>query len=263
MDILEQIINHKRIEVKERSELYPIKLLERSIFYQAQPVSLAKYIQRSDLWGIIAEFKRKSPSKGIINEYAKPENICLRYMRAGASALSVLTDSKYFGGNNEDLTNARKYNYCPILRKDFIVNEYQIFEARSIGSDAILLIAEVLTDKELKEFSSLAHSLGMEVLFEVHDTESISKLPADARIIGINSRNLKDFSVDQEHTINLLKHLPKSAIKIAESGVDSPEMLIKLKSEGFDGFLIGERFMRDPNPGKACELFISRVKELQ
>lgn len=263
MNILEQIIDHKQTEVKERSELYPIKLLERSIFYKAQPVSLAKYIQRSDLSGIIAEFKRKSPSKGMINEYAKPETVCLKYMRAGASALSVLTDSEYFGGSNDDLTCARKYNYCPILRKDFIVSEYQIFEARSIGADAILLIAEVLTDKELKEFSSLAYSLGMEVLFEVHDKESILKLPAETRIVGINSRNLKDFSVNIEHSTNLFKHLPKDVIKIAESGVDSPEMLIKLKKEGFNGFLIGERFMRDPNPGKACEQFITRVKELQ
>lgn len=263
MDILEQIIANKRIEVKEKSELYPTKLLERSIFFNAQPVSLSRYIQREDLSGIIAEFKRKSPSKGMINEYAKPENVCLKYMRAGASALSVLTDTKYFGGNNEDLSTARKFNFCPILRKDFIISEYQIIEARSIGADSILLIAEILSAKELKGLSSLAYSLGLEVLFEVHDKDSITKLPADAKIVGINSRNLRDFSINQEHSVNLINSLPKQTIKIAESGVDSPEMLIKLKKEGFDGFLIGERFMRDPNPGKACEQFIARVKEIE
>lgn len=263
MNILEQIVDNKRAEVKERSELYPIKLLERSISYQAQPLSLAKYILRGDLSGIIAEFKRKSPSKGLINEFAKPETVCLKYMQGGASALSVLTDTKYFGGSNEDLSTARKFNYCPILRKDFIISDYQIHEARSIGADAILLIAEVLTDAELKVFSSLAHSLGMEVLFEIHDMESINRLPSEAKLIGINSRNLKDFSVNQEHSINLIKQLPESSIKIAESGVNSPEMLINLKKAGFNGFLIGERFMRDPNPGKACAQFIGKVKELE
>jgi indole-3-glycerol phosphate synthase len=263
MDILEKIVNHKRQEVAECKELYPIKLLERSIYYQAQPLSLKSYIMRDDLSGIIAEFKRKSPSKGMINEYAKPEKVCLEYMQGGASALSVLTDNHFFGGSSKDLTTARRSNFCPILRKDFIVEEYQIIEARSIGADAILLIAEILTKDELKLLSNFAASLNLEVLFEVHDEESIAKLPSSAQIIGINSRNLKDFSVDINHSIALLKHLPEDSVKIAESGIDTPERLITLKENGFNGFLIGERFMKEANPGKACAQFIGGIKELK
>jgi indole-3-glycerol phosphate synthase len=158
MNILDQIVAYKRTEVQENKELYPVKLLEKSPYFTANPVSLKKYLQRTDLLGIIAEFKRKSPSKGVINEYASPANVCLEYMQAGASALSIVTDSKFFGGSNKDLSTARKYNYCPILRKDFILDEYQVIEARSIGADVILLIAEVLTKEELKTLSSLAHS---------------------------------------------------------------------------------------------------------
>jgi indole-3-glycerol phosphate synthase len=263
MNILEQIIVHKRSEVAENKELYPVKLLEKSPYFAANPVSLKKYLNRSDLTGIIAEFKRKSPSRGIINEYAEPANICLEYMQAGASALSVLTDQKYFGGSNRDLTTARKFNFCPILRKDFIIDEYQVIEARSIGADVILLIAEVLTSAELKNLSDLAHKLGMEVLFEIHAEENIAKLPADAEIIGINNRNLKNFSVDTEHSIRLLKMLPLQSIKIAESGIDSPATALHLLQEGFSGLLMGEKFMREADPGRACKLFIKELKKLK
>jgi len=263
MDILQKIVNHKRQEVAERKELYPVKLLERSIYYKSQPLSLKKYILREDLSGIIAEFKRKSPSKGMINEYAKPEEVCLEYMQAGASALSVLTDNQFFGGSSKDLTAARKFNFCPILRKDFIVDEYQIVEARSIGADAILLITEILDKNRIKTLSDFAKSLELEVLFEIHDEESIHKLPSEAQIIGINCRNLKDFSVDISHSIRLLELLPKDTIKIAESGIDSPELLLTMRSHGFNGFLIGERFMKEANPGKACAQFISKMKEVE
>lgn len=262
MSILNEIVAKRKIQVSEQKELYPTKLLERSIYFNSQPLSLKKYILRSDLSGIIAEFKRKSPSKGIINEFAKPDEVCLRYMQAGASALSVLTESMFFGGSAMDLTSARKFNFCPILRKDFIVDEYQIIEAKSIGADAILLIAEILSKKQLFNFFSLAKSLGMQVLFEIHERQSISKLPADAEIIGINSRNLKTFNVSVDHMEFLVRLIPKHVVKIAESGIDSPEMLLTLKTMGFQGFLISERFMREPNPGKACEKFISKVKEL-
>ncbi len=263
MSILDEIVLNKKKEVTEQKELYPIKLLERSIYFNSQPLSLSEYILRPDLSSIIAEFKRKSPSKGIINEYAKPEQVCLQYMQAGASALSVLTDSKFFGGNQKDLTTARKFNYCPILRKDFIIDEYQIMEAKSIGADAILLIAEILTAKELLSLAALSKSLGLQVLFEVHSEESIHKLPADASIVGINNRNLRNFEVSIEHSALLLQHLPNSVVKVAESGIDSAETLLSLKNIGFNGFLVGEKFMRESNPGKACGALVNQIKELE
>lgn len=260
MNILDSIVTHKRNEVKLKKEIYPIKSLEQSIFFETQTVSLQRYIERNDLYGIIAEFKRMSPSKGMINQYAKPEKVCTDYMRAGASALSVLTDNKFFGGSNDDLTNARKYNYCPILRKDFIVDPYQIFEAKSIGADAILLIAEVLSEKEMASFYATAQSLGLEVLFEVHAAESIVKLPADAKIVGINSRNLKSFEVSLEHTIKLREQLPAGICAVAESGISSISDYHLFKNAGFRGFLIGERFMREANPGKTLSNFINSIK---
>ncbi|MDD3568574.1 MAG: indole-3-glycerol phosphate synthase TrpC [Bacteroidales bacterium] len=260
MNILDTIVAHKRNEVEQKKEIYPIKFLEQSIYFETQTVSLQKYIERDDLHGIIAEFKRMSPSKGMINQYAKPEKVCINYMRAGASALSVLTDSKFFGGSNEDLTIARKYNYCPILRKDFIVDTYQIYEAKSIGADAILLIAEVLTEKEMKSFYTAAQSLGLEILFEVHSAESIAKLPNDARIVGVNSRNLESFEVSLEHTIKMREKLPTGVCSVAESGISSPTDYYHFREAGFSGFLIGERFMREANPGKALSRFINSIK---
>src|ERR1041385_4589017 len=164
MDILEKIIAHKRKEVAERKSLYPVKLLEKSIYFSSPCVSLRKYLLRSDKVGVIAEFKRRSPSKGVINRYAPVERTSIGYMQAGASALSVLTDSEFFGGKSEDLSTARKFNYCPILRKDFTIDEYQIVEAKSIGADAILLLANVLDAKKVKAFAKFAKSLGLEVL---------------------------------------------------------------------------------------------------
>ena len=173
MDILEKIIAHKYREVEERKSLYPVKLLEQSIFFASPVVSLKKYVQRKDKSGIIAEFKRKSPSKGVINSAASVERTSIGYMQAGASALSILTDKEFFGGTSDDLTTARKFNFCPILRKDFVVNEYQIIEAKSIGADAILLIAAALTPARLSELAKVAKGLGLEVLMEVHTKEEL------------------------------------------------------------------------------------------
>src|SRR5688572_19192414 len=185
MNILDQIIEYKRKEVSERKELYPVKFLEQSIYFGTQPVSLKKYIQREDKSGIIAEIKRKSPSKGVINPHVSVERTSIGYMQAGASALSVLTDKQFFGGSNEDLTIARKYNFCPILRKDFTIDEYQIVEAKSIGADAILLIAAVLSSDQINKLTGFAHSLGLEVLLEVHDEEELkSNLETGADLIG-------------------------------------------------------------------------------
>ena len=196
MNILDQIIEHKKKEVEERQGLYPIKFLEQSIFFNSPAVSLKKYIQRKDKSGIIAEIKRKSPSKGVINSNVSVERTSIGYMQAGASALSILTDKHFFGGSNEDLTTARKYNFCPILRKDFTIDEYQIVEAKSIGADAILLIAAALSVAKLKELAQFAKSLGLEILLEVHNKlELESNLNADVDLIGVNNRDLKTFNL--------------------------------------------------------------------
>jgi indole-3-glycerol phosphate synthase len=194
MNILDQITEHKRKEVDQAKSLYPVKLLEQSIFFSSPTVSLKKYVQRDDKTGIIAEFKRRSPSKGVINAYASVERTTIGYMQAGASALSVLTDKQFFGGSNDDLKTVRKFNFCPILRKDFTIDEYQIVEAKSIGADAILLIAAILKPNEVKSLTRFAHSFGLEVLLEVHDEEELrSNLDSGADLIGVNNRNLKTF----------------------------------------------------------------------
>jgi indole-3-glycerol phosphate synthase len=176
MSILTDIIAHKKKEVEERKSLYPVKLLEKSVFFQSPGVSLKKYLLRTDKTGIIAEIKRKSPSKGMINKYISVERTSIGYMQAGASALSILTDTEFFGGKNEDLITARKFNYCPILRKDFMVDEYQIVESKSIGADVILLLANVLDPVRVNELACLAKSLGMEVLLEVREAGELAAL---------------------------------------------------------------------------------------
>jgi indole-3-glycerol phosphate synthase len=262
MTILDQILSHKRKEIEEARALYPVKLLEKSVYFKASTVSLKKYLVRPDLHGVIAEFKRRSPSRGMINEFADPSKVCLGYMQAGASALSVLTESKYFGGSPEDLIAARNMNFCPVLRKDFVLDEYQVIESRSIGADAILLIAGVLGKEELKSLSGLARSLGMEVLFEIHRPGEMDLLPAEAEIIGVNSRNLASLSVDRESIMDMAGQLPASVVKVAESGIDSPEALLQLRRAGYQGFLIGEHFMKEANPADTCRQFIRKVKVL-
>jgi indole-3-glycerol phosphate synthase len=263
MTILDEIIAYKRKEVAERAATHPIKLLEQSLYYNSECVSLKKYILRKDKSGIIAEFKRKSPSKGIINAYADVEKVTIGYMQAGASALSVLTDNHFFGGKNNDLTIARKYNFCPILRKDFTISEYQIIEAKSIGADAILLIASVLTKDEIKQFTTLAHQLGLEVLLEVHTQEELDKYIPKISLVGINNRNLNTFEVDFENSIRLANQLPTNTVKIAESGISNPHRIAELKSHGFDGFLIGENFMKTAEPEVAAKKFIDNISLLE
>jgi indole-3-glycerol phosphate synthase len=264
MNILDKIIAHKETEVAERNSLYPVKLLEQSIFFDTPTVSLKKYLLRKDRQGIIAEIKRKSPSKGTINSSVSIERTSIGYMQAGASALSVLTDKEFFGGSNEDLTTARKFNFCPILRKDFIIDEYQIIEAKSIGADAILLIAAVLSPDKINSLAQFAHSLGMEVLMEVHDKEElVNNLHESVDIIGVNNRNLKKFEVNVEISIDLCPIIPDRYIKISESGIDDPKTIIKLRQHGFQGFLMGEHFMRHNRPEKKCAEFIEALKRLQ
>lgn len=262
-NILDKIVAHKQKEVQRRKELYPVKLLEDSLYFTAPVVSMKEYLLRPDKSGIIAEFKRKSPSKGDINLYAKVEQVTIGYMQAGASGLSVLTDEEFFGGKNEDLTEARKFNFCPILRKDFIIDEYQLFEARAIGADVILLIAECLEAEQLKNLAARAKSLGLEVLMEIHSKEELAKFNEHVDIVGVNNRNLKDFSVSISTSINMFKALPPEVVKISESGISDPNAIVKLKKVGYNGFLIGEYFMKTAEPAKTCREFIKRVKYIE
>lgn len=261
MNLLDKIIQHKHQEIKTKSELYPIKLLEQSLYFESSTVSLKSYITRTDKSGIIAEFKRASPSKGDINPYANIEETSIGYMQAGASALSVLTDNHFFKGLSSDLTIARQFNYCPILRKDFILDEYQIIESKSIGADAILLIARILTKAQIKQFTQLAHQLGLEVLLEIHHKSELDKLPQDIQMVGINNRDLDRFKVDFDHSIRLAESLPNNVVKIAESGISTPEDIHRLKTHGFSGFLIGELFMKTAYPSLTCKQFIHQINQ--
>ena len=261
MSILNKITEHKKVEVAKRKELYPVKLLESSPYFDSPTLSMAAYIKRPDKSGIIAEFKRRSPSKPNINLFANVKEVTLGYMQAGASALSVLTDEDFFGGKSADLTTARLYNYCPIIRKDFIIDEYQIIEAKSIGADAILLITEILSSSDVKQLSSFANSLGLEVLLELHSEVQLDKYCPSCQLIGVNNRNLDTFVTSLDFSRELYTKLPKEAVKISESGISSPKEAIALKKMGYDGFLIGEQFMKSHDPGKAAAEFIEALME--
>jgi len=261
MNILDTIIAHKKIEVAKAKGIQSIKSLEKTSYFSASKISLKEYVLKNDKSGIIAEFKRKSPSKGIINETATVEKVTTGYMNAGASALSVLTDTNFFGGTNDDVLAARKVNDIPILRKDFTIDEYQIIEAKAIGANAILLIAAVLTKAEIKQFTTLAHNLGLEVLLEIHTNEELDKYISEISVVGINNRNLKTFEVDFDNAIRLAKSLPMDTVKIAESGISDYKNIDYLRTQGFDGFLIGENFMKTENPGHACKEFIEKINK--
>lgn len=263
MNILDKIIEQKYKEVAERKSLYPMKLLEQSIFFSSPTVSLKKYVQRKDKSGIIAEIKRKSPSKGIINASVSIERTSIGYMQAGASALSILTDKEFFGGTSDDLTVARKFNSCPILRKDFVVDEYQIVEAKSIGADAILLIAAALPVKRLNELALFAKSLGLEILMEVHTAEELtSSNEAEVDLVGVNNRDLKTFEVSLNISKKLAPLMQKGKVLISESGIDSPEAIVELRKYGYEGFLMGETFMKHSRPEQAAKDFIKELNQL-
>ncbi|MFO0322522.1 MAG: indole-3-glycerol phosphate synthase TrpC [Bacteroidota bacterium] len=263
MNTLSKIIEHKRIEVKEREALYPIELLKKTIYFNSKTVSLSSYLKRTDKNGIIAEFKKKSPSAGVINKYLSVEKTSIGYMQAGASALSILTDQTFFGGTSEDLTTARKYNFCPILRKDFIINEYQLFESKSIGADAILLIAAVLTKEEIINLTDKSHDFGLEVLLELHAADEIPKLYEKVDVVGINNRDLNTMKIDVNQSIIMSELLPKNMVKISESGIENIEVIHKLKTHGYQGFLIGSHFMKQPHPHLACKEFIKELNKTQ
>jgi indole-3-glycerol phosphate synthase len=264
MNILEKIIARKKEEVAERKALYPQKLLEKSLFFEGKVVSMQQYVRDPEKTGIIAEFKRKSPSKGLINGSATVEQTTIGYMQAGASALSILTDKDFFGGSEADLGLARKYNFCPILRKDFMVDEYQIIESRSIGADCILLIAAALSPQRLRELAVFAKSLGLEVLLEVHDREELDQsLNEHVDLVGVNNRNLKTFEVNVQTSLDLVRAIPDTFTRISESGLSDPATLVQLKQAGYDGFLIGENFMKTIRPHQAAYNFMQQFRRLQ
>jgi indole-3-glycerol phosphate synthase len=262
MNVLEKIIENKKAEVEQLRRLFPLKVLEQRDAFSSHCLSLKEYVRHPDKTGIIAEFKRMSPSKGVINANAAVGETTVGYVRAGASALSVLTDKKFFGGTNDDFIAARALNNCPILRKDFTIDEYQIVEAKSIGADAILLIASVLSSRQVKEFAETAHSLGMEVLLEVHDeVEWERNQDKNVDLVGVNNRNLKTFEVSLDISKGLAEKIPGSFVKVSESGISTIEAITELKKFGYEGFLIGENFMKSSSPSDEARRFMEALRE--
>ncbi len=258
--VLDKIVANRREEVKLLKEKLSLPELKKGIDYGYLPNSLRKALLSEGASGIIAEFKRQSPSKGIINNKIAPETVTKGYVEGGASGLSVLTEKKYFGGSLEDLKAARLANpLTPILRKDFIVDEYQIYESRMLKADVILLIAAVLDRETISGFTTLAHDLGMEVLLELHEDKELEKIDERVDLIGINNRDLRDFSVNIDRSLDLMKKLPEQMVKISESGLSSPETILHLMHKGFKGFLMGENFMKAKNPGKAFNEFLIKL----
>jgi indole-3-glycerol phosphate synthase len=257
MNILEKIVADKRKEIELIKTQNLIADLEKSQFFERKTISFSRNIIKKS--GVISEFKRQSPSKGIINNSAKIEDVTIAYENVGVSALSILTNKKYFGGNCKDIINVRNNINIPILRKEFIIDEYQIIEAKSIGADAILLIASVLTKNEILNFTKLAKSLNMEILLEIHNEQELSLINQYVDCVGVNNRNLKTFEVDIQNSINLSGKIPNDFVKISESGISSVSAIKTLKEYGFQGFLIGENFMKTENPGLACKEFINEL----
>ena len=259
MNILEQIIEYKREEVKRKKSKVRIADLEKRELFSRAVLPLKDFLLDRSRTGIIAEFKRRSPSKGIINPDVDVIDVTKGYTENGASCLSVLTDGHFFGGSDEDLIKAR-INEIPILRKDFVIDEYQLVEAKSIGADVILLIAACLTVAEVKQLASFAKNLGLEVLLELHAEEELGHICEETNIIGINNRNLKTFEVDIERSLRMAEKIPLPKFKVAESGISSVNDILLFKKHGFHGFLIGENFMKATNPTIAFAEFVKQLK---
>ena len=259
MNILEKIVKDKRKEVALKKSVVPSTQFEQSVMFERKGASLASALRNSSL-GIIAEHKRRSPSKSTINQNTNVGQVAKGYQKAGVCGMSVLTDIKYFGGSLEDLLLARASVDLPLLRKEFIVDEYQIVEAKAYGADAILLIAAILTKNEIKTFSELAKSLNMDVLLEVHNEEELQKsIMPSLDMLGVNNRNLKTFEVSLETSKLLSTMIPNEFVKVSESGISSVEAIKELRPFGYQGFLIGENFMKTDDPGKSAMTFINTL----
>ena len=260
MTILDEINNFKKTEVVLRKKLITIDELKSMPNYKREVPSLSDFLLSEKHTGIIAEFKRKSPSKDIINDHSSVSDVTTGYEKASVSAISILTDSKYFGGTIKDLEDAAKVVKIPILRKDFLVDEFQIYEAKAIGSSDILLIAASLSKAEINNFAHIARELGLEVLFEIHNESELEKISDYVNIVGVNNRDLKTFKVDINQSISLSGLIPDKYIKISESGISDASNIKMLKNYGFKGFLIGETFMKEKDPGEACLKFSELLK---
>ncbi len=260
MNILDSIVEHKRVEVMKRKMKRPISNLRTMPFYgrQTNVITLSKLEDRP---GIIAEFKRKSPSKGPINVDVDPVVVANQYLSAGAAAVSVLTDRDFFGGSFQDLQRVRDSNSDGVLlRKDFIIDPYQLHEASAYGADMILLIASILDRNEVAELALEAKSLGLNVLFEVHGADELEKYHPAIGYVGVNNRNLKTFGVDTNLSKNLIGQMPEGVLPVSESGLSGPEEIKRLYQAGYRLFLMGEAFMKEADPGKACAELIEQLK---
>ena len=254
MNILEKIIDYKKGEVARRKKDWPVAALEKERFYNRSAFSLKKSLLDSRKTGIIAEYKRKSPSKGIINNRDSVEAVTKAYFGYGASGISILTDHEFFGGSLDDLVAGRD-NALPLLRKDFMIDEYQLIEAKAFGADVILLIAACLSPQQVKTLSATAKGLGLEVLLELHDEKELEHICDTVDLVGVNNRNLKNFEVDLEHSVRLAQQIDDKFIKVAESGINDVANIHYLKQYGFRGFLIGEYFMKQASPMLAFKDF--------
>lgn len=259
MMILNKILAEKRKEVEQRKLEKSIDGLKKEPFFNRNTISLRERLSQSKT-GIIAEFKRKSPSKGWLNENADAIHIAKEYCKNGASGISILTDYQFFGGSPQDLISARLQIDCPVLRKDFIIDEYQLFEAKAMGADVILLIAAAFEEEnEVIKLAKKAKELNLEVLLEVHNKEELRFLNNYIDIVGVNNRNLQTFNVSLQTSKELSTLIPKRYLKISESGISSPEVVKELQGYGFQGFLIGERFMKENNPANKFSQFLNLI----
>ncbi|MFC4096260.1 indole-3-glycerol phosphate synthase TrpC [Euzebyella saccharophila] len=262
MNILDKIVADKRKEVDLRKALIPVKQLENSVLFNRVSPSLASALRASQT-GIIAEHKRRSPSKSVINQNENVQDVALGYAKAGVCGMSVLTDGKYFGGSLDDLLLARASVDIPLLRKEFVIDEYQILEAKAYGADVILLIAAILSKEEIRQLSEFAKSLNLDVLLEVHNLEELQKsIMPSLDMLGVNNRNLKTFEVSLETSKSLSAEIPEEFVKVSESGISNTSAIKELKKYGYQGFLIGENFMKTDNPGKNAKIFIEELKSL-
>ena len=263
-DILEEIVANKRQEVAQAKKLLPAKelypLVEKIIDENGLKQRFMRECLCQSASGIISEFKRKSPSKGWIHEDASVTDVVPKYAANGASAISILTDYNYFGGQQDFIRNVRPTIETPILRKDFIIDEYQLYEAKSIGADAVLLIAADLSQTEFCTLLQKAHELGLEVLLEVHDRKELDYIRPEVDMVGVNNRHLGTFHTDVQQSFDIADRLPKEFTLVSESGISQPETVKKLREVGFRGFLIGETFMKEPDPGEALKSFIQKVE---
>lgn len=259
MNILDKIVDYKRSEVAAAKAQRPVAVLEASPFFSRRPLSLRQWLTDPEKTGIIAEFKRRSPSKGVINDQVDVVAVTGAYAAQGAACLSVLTDSHFFGGGANDLQRARVHD-IPILRKDFMIDEYQILEAKSMGADVILLIAACLSPAEVKKMAAFAKGLELEVLLEIHNEAELAHICEETELVGVNNRDLKSFTVDVERSIRLSQLIPTGKITIAESGISKVDTILHLRNAGFRGFLIGENFMKEADPGVAFGRFVEELK---